>query len=361
MTPTLSEEQIENVFEIYHEQLLEEGMEFLSRPKNEINNLRVNLLFKAKNGKKVAVVVRKETIPTEEVGLARRYARSIKCDRLMIAAPHIKEVIQKFFDDSGIEYLEFDIDKILDLSVQIVNASTDGQATISLNSDKYHAGNEKDASSKTKPDGNLAFKVVYTDSNWNGVCSKLVAQQNFIDRTWCGIQAKNDVNCQSAKYSNPSDLTTENSPCHDCIAQKELFFYAGHFHGEKHNNEPKKCLYAKIDKIAVFTSRKNDESEDERFVFAIGQMNSFQRVNDTRGDYELYHCDKDTAIIFNTSRPKFWKYYSNSNNPDKEAWNSGLYRYLDDEVVSSILTDIIGSNRYPNKVKKRAKFLLEQL
>jgi hypothetical protein len=361
MTPTLSEKQIENVFEIYHEQLLEEGMEFLSRPKNEINDLRVNLLFKDKNGKKVAVVVRKETIPTEDVGLARKYARSIKCDRLIIAAPHVKERIQKSFVDSGIECLEFDISEVLSLSAQIADESTSGQARIALNFKKNYAGTEKDSSFKSNPDGNLAFKVVYTDSNWNGVCSREVAQQNFIDRTWCGIQAKHDVNCQSAKYSNPSDLTIENSPCHDCIAQKELFFYAGHFHGEKHNNEPKKCLYAKIDKIAVFTSRKNDESEDERFVFAIGQMNSFQTVKDTRGDYELYHCDKDTAIIFNTSRPKFWKYYSNSNNPDREAWNSGLYRYLENEVVSNILIDIIGSNRYPNKVKKRAELLMEQV
>lgn len=114
-------------------------------------------------------------------------------------------------------------------------------------------------------------------------------------------------------------------------------------------------------KIAVLTSREIGESEDERFIFAIGQMNNFQKVIDERGDYERYLCDKSTALIFKTTRPKFWKYYSNANNPDREAWNSGLFRYLDDETVAGLLKDIAGSNLYPNKIKKKAKYLLDQL
>lgn len=216
-------------------------------------------------------------------------------------------------------------------------------------------------SAKSKRDGNVAFKVTYTDSNWSGVCSPEVAAYYFQERRWCGIQKDRTINCQSEIYADPQDVSFNNAPCHDCIAQKELFFYAGHYHGDEHENEPIKCLHAKKGKIAVFTSRENGEPEDERFIFSIGQINEFREVQDINGNYECYFCDNETALIFNTNLPKFWKYYSNANNPDREAWNTGLFRYLDDELVAGLLKDISSLNRYPNKEKKKAEYLLGQL
>ena len=158
-------------------------------------------------------------------------------------------------------------------------------------------------SSKPERDGNLAFKVTYTDSNWSGVCSTEVAAYNCQKRTWCKKQKVRTINCQSPKYSDPDQLSINNTPCMDSIAQKELAFYAGHFHGPEHNNEPMKCLYAKEGKIAVFTSRVNAESEDQCFIFTIGRISSIKADSDGVNEFDVYYCDKSTALIFKTNRP----------------------------------------------------------
>lgn len=156
-------------------------------------------------------------------------------------------------------------------------------------------------------------------------------------------------------YANPNKLSIDFAPCHDCIALKELMFYAGHYHGDKHNNEPIRCLDAKVGKFAVFTSREPGEGENERFIFAIGQMDYFEPVIDERGNYEYFHCDKKSALVFSKNNyPKFWKYYRNQNNPNRIAWNTGLFRYLNDNMVLNILEDIIKSPDYSNELKLKA-------
>ena len=361
MILNLSERQIEDVFEIFHEQLLEEGLELISRQHILDNRLRIDLLFKDKNGKNVAVELKKDAISREDVGQAMQYAGLIKNSRVILAAPIIATSIKNAFDHYGIEYLEFDLTEIQKLYEQIKDKTREQNLTIAKEFKLPQNVIKEPLSSKSKKDGNIAFKVTYTDSNWSGVCSPNVASYNFRHRTWCGIQADFAINCQDIEYSNSNELTTDFIPCHDCIAQKELVFYAGHYHGEKHDNEPIQCLDAKVGKFAIFTSREIGEPENERFIFAIGQMNYFEPVNDGNNDYELFHCDKSTALVFNTNRPKYWKYYSNANNPDRIAWNTGLFRYLDDDLVGNLLRDIIETNRYPNKVKEKAKFLLNQI
>lgn len=362
MISNLSERQIEDVFEIFHEQLLEKGLELISRQHILDNRLRVDLLFIDKNGKNVVVELKKDTISREDVGQAMQYAGLIKNSRVILAAPIIATSIKNAFDHYGIEYLEFDLSEIQNLYEQIRDKTREQNITIAKEIKLPQNVIKEPLSSKSKKDGNIAFKVTYTDSDWKGVCSPNVAAYNFRHRTWCGIQADFDINCQSIEFSNPDDLSTDFFPCHDCIAQKELTFYPGHFHGEKHNNEPMRCLDAKVGKIAVFTSRESGEPENERFIFAIGQMSYFEEVYDpNNNNYERFHCDKNTALIFQNNRPKYWKYYSNANNPDRIAWNMGLFRYLDDDVIFNLLTDIIDTNRYPNKVKRKAQYLLDQI
>ena len=37
----------------------------------------------------------------------------------------------------------------------------------------------------------------------------------------------------------------------------------------------------------------------------------------------------------------FWKYYVNEKSPDKMTWNTGKYRYFDNEWMAQILLDIV--------------------
>tara|TARA_B100000949_G_scaffold174878_1_gene155624 strand:+ start:3454 stop:4539 length:1086 start_codon:yes stop_codon:yes gene_type:complete len=361
MKANLSEKEIEDVFEVFHEQLIETGLELISRQHILENRLRIDLLFKDKKGKNVAIELKRNAITREDVGQAIQYAGLIKNSRVILAAPIIATSIKNAFEHYGIEYLEFDLKEVIKLNDQIKINSRDQNLTLAK---KIHLPQniiKEPLSKNKKKDGNIAFKITYTDSNWSGVCSPNVAAYNFIERQWCGIQSSFEINCQHESFSNPSVLNKTNFPCYDCIAQKELMFYPGHFHGENNDNEPIPCLQAKVGKIAVFTSREPGEPENERFIFAIGLMNYFEPITNGEAHYENFHCDKKSAIIFRNTRPKYWKYYSNANNPERVAWNTGLFRYLDDNTVRSLLMDIIETNRYPGKYKKKAEYLLSHL
>lgn len=210
-------------------------------------------------------------------------------------------------------------------------------------------------------DGNVAFKVTYTDSNWSGVCSPELAAKNFIGKEWCRVQSGIEFNCQHSVFSDPDVLNKEFAPCYDCIAQKELVFYAGHFHSERKDNEPKTALDIQLGKIALFTSKERGADESQRFIFAIGQISEVETVQELNGDYPRYFCDKNTAIIFKKNRPLFWKYYTNKNAPTRAAWNSMLFRYLDDDLVREVLLDIAKTKRYPGKYRGKAENLLNHL
>lgn len=210
-------------------------------------------------------------------------------------------------------------------------------------------------------DGNVAFKVTYTDSNWGGVCTPDLAEKNFIGKEWCKVQSDYEINCQHPIYSEPAKLNKEFAPCYDCIAQKELVFYAGHFHSRSKDNEPKSALDIELGKMALFTSKERGEEESERFIFAIGQISEIEIVQDPNGDYPRYFCDLDSAIIFKRNRPLFWKYYTNKKAPTRAAWNSMLFRYLEDDLVREVLLDIARTKRYPGKYRSKAENLLNYL
>jgi hypothetical protein len=207
-------------------------------------------------------------------------------------------------------------------------------------------------------DGNVAFKVTYTDSNWSGVCSIDLALKNCLTKDWCKLQAEYEINCQHSQYSNPDDLNKNFSPCYDSIAQKELIFYPGHFHSEEKDGIPKNALDIKKDKIAIFTSKEGGAKEDDRFIFAIGRIDEIELVEDEAVGYYQYICEKDSAIIFRNKRPKFWNYYTNKKAPSRAAWNSLLFRYLEDSIVEEVLKDIALTNRFPAQYRKKAEVLL---
>ena len=210
-------------------------------------------------------------------------------------------------------------------------------------------------------DGNVAFKVTYTDSNWSGVCSPELAAINFKKQTYCREQSFNQCNCQHPKFSDPNKFDLNGFPCFDSVAQLGLLFYAGHYHSGEKNNIPKTANYIKKNKIAVFTSIEPFADESQRFIFAIGRINEIEILDDSNGSFPVYLCDQESAIIFQNNRPLFWKYYTNENDPTEANWRSLLFRYLEDDLVEEILDDIAYTNRYPGKYRKKAKGLLEQL
>ena len=353
----LTEKQIEDVFEIFHEQLLEPGLALVDRQHVFDNRLRADLLFKDKNGITVLVELKRKEVTRDSIGQLFDYHGMFDSPmiRVILAAPFIPEAIRKSFEHFGIEYVQFsmtEIEKLYNSIKEKVKKEVIKENIILPKTIITRPLSEKII------DGNIAFKVTYNDSDWSGICSPDVAKFNFENRTWCGIQGSNKDNCQS-KYWKNTKPNHENAPCQDSAALLNFCFSPGFFHGPKHDNEPKRCIGAKMGKIAVFTSREPSSLEEERFIMAIGQINKIMTLEDD--GYEEIYCDKKTGLFFlGANKPKFWKHYRNTNT-DRVAWNTGLFRYLDDTTVRNILDDIIHANSLTQKEKLNADFLLNQL
>ena len=49
----------------------------------------------------------------------------------------------------------------------------------------------------------------------------------------------------------------------------------------------------------------------------------------------------EKAISFQEGNyPLFWNYYRNLNAPNRKAWNTGLFRYMNDRLIYDLLHDI---------------------
>ena len=152
------------------------------------------------------------------------------------------------------------------------------------------------------------------------------------------------------------DVDEDNWPCYDSIALKTLRFSPGVTHGEKVSDTPKRCINVKIGKLALFTSRKPREPENERFIFAVGKIEEL--LTDKDG-FEMICCNKETALIFSSPNyPKFWDYYRNPNKPESKFWRTGLFRYIKDETANHLLQDVINDERFSDQ-KQAAKKLIE--
>lgn len=352
----LTEKQIEDVFELFFEQLIEPELKLIERQKTVKQfGVRFDLLFKDKHDKYLILELKRNAISRDDIGQTIQYAGIVKDSRVVLAAPIIPSSVKKAFEHYGIEYLEFDLKKIEELYNQIGEKELTASTTKSL---KLPTNIIKEPLSKRKiVDGNVAFKVTYNDKDWKGICSQNVANFNFANRTWCKIQSEKNENCQSEYWKEKAEKYGE-YPCMDAaaLANNDPFFSGGYYHGNKKKDEPIRYLNIKKGKIAIFTSREPGEPESERFIFFIGKIT---HINEHFDGYEEYHCNQETGIYFNKNNyPKYWDFYKNPNKPEKAGWNTGLIRYWSDKQVINILEWIIDEKRYSNKLKEKAKHLL---
>ncbi|MHA6281110.1 endonuclease NucS domain-containing protein [Salinimicrobium sp. CAU 1759] len=335
MDTELSERQIEDVFEAHHPKLLEPELKLISRQFIFENGKRADMIFTDKNGRKLIVELKRNPVVRKDVGQLMEYFGIMNQEkpRIALVAPSIPKAIKKAFEHFGIEYIEFKLPKIQELYSSMAfnsessNSNFDPSRIISRNLDK-----------KKLIDGNVAFKVTYVDNDWSHVCSSTNADYNFDHRTWCKIQKDYRRNCQS-NYWKRNPPSEKEAPCYDCIAKKTLRFYPGHNHGPKTNNEPRRMLEAKQGKIMLLTSRKPSQPESERFIFGITEIQGFEVEGNP--PYEVAKGDPGKSLLFDENKaPLFWSYYSNPNAPKRKAWNTGLLRYVKDEHIYALLSDL---------------------
>ncbi len=346
---SLTEKQIGDVFAACYQQLIPLHLKLVEREHN-LGGCKVDFLFQDYDQRPVAVELKAGAATGKDLFQVLQYKSLLKNSRGILAAPIISAGVEALCDHYGIETLKFDLGKISELYKQIENGPKPGQQGKEI---KVPDDVVVQRPANPKKDGNVAFKVTYVDSEWNGVCSNNQYEINRKNRVWCGIQNDYDVDCQSEQWKNPDELTADSFPCYDSIALKTLSFSPGMYHHGPRKDEPIVCLQAKVGKLAFFTSVEPGQTGDQRFTFAIAKIADIRPATEPLGIERIF-CDPETALILEKGNyPNFRKYYP-------KAWYIGLFRYLDDKTAHNILADIISpDNAYTPKQRNAATQLIK--
>ena len=184
-----------------------------------------------------------------------------------------------------------------------------------------------------KKDGNVAIKCNWNDRNYKAPCSEEAYKFNISEgRIWCSSPL-----CKCREYSEEVNL--ENHPCYESIALKEMYFGAGWDHtGER--QQPRRMHSVKRDRTAILTTRPPGTEEVDRLIVGCLFIN---RVNDDPGEETKIYGDveKSIEIPFQAMKIRFWDYYKNPGAEDVILWASGLFRYVSNGTVLSILKAIV--------------------
>jgi hypothetical protein len=155
-------------------------------------------------------------------------------------------------------------------------------------------------------------------------------------------------------------LSADLYPCYDSVALATLSFSPGWNHG---NNTPHVCKEAKVGKVALLTSRAPGEPEAERFIFAILLIACLRVVgaDQSGAGTEFYEGDKSASIVLErSSYVRFWDHYRNPRASSVTAWNTGLFRYVDDATVREILAAVGKKLSLSRDQRRKAEALLER-
>lgn len=190
-------------------------------------------------------------------------------------------------------------------------------------------------------DGNIAFKCNWNDKGYKAPCSEEAYRYNIAEgRAWCSSPS-----CECRKYSN--DVSLENHPCYESIALKKMYFGAGWDHtGER--EQPRHIHNVKINRMAILTTRPPGTEEKDRLL--VGCLFIDEVRDDPGEETKIYgNKEKSIEIPFDEIKIKFWDYYKNPEAEDIILWASGLFRYVSNKTVLSVLKAI--GEKYTNARK----------
>jgi hypothetical protein len=360
---TLTERQIEDVFEQFHEDLVEPGLRPLGRQQTlPGTRLKVDLLFEDRARCQVVLELKRHSVTREDVGQLIEYAGLIPNSQVILAAPHIASSLKTAFEHYGIKYIEFSMTEIAKLHRRLGPARAARPRPVKHEiMALVRSAVPEPLSAHTLKDGNIAFKVTWNDRGWASVCSPDAFQFNVFEKKtfWCREQSEWPNSCQSSVYRGKV-LSADLYPCYDAVALATLRFSPGWNH---RTDAPHVCKEAKVGKVALLTSCEPGESEAERFIFAI-LLIAHVRVADadhSAPGTEFYEGDQSASIVLErSSYVRFWDHYRNPRAPSVTAWKAGLFRYVDDATVREILAAVGKKLSLSRDQRRKAEALLER-
>lgn len=233
--------------------------------------------------------------------------------------------------------------------------------TITMDYDSSIIGSQKD--------GNIAIKCNYCDGGkdanhigFSGVCSDRIIRYNIEDehRVWC-----NNDRCPCFQYHNrkisrsrleeimstPSEFV-----CYESTMLSDWKTQAG-LYEDGRTKSFGSTLHTGA--VCIFTTRLPDMDERDRFVFGMFIIDELFHGNSNKSGYVKCNTNYHIELTPEESRKlKFWNYYRNKNTPERELWGTGLYRFISNNSIIAILSELINM-RSNDKKDEAIRFLAE--
>lgn len=198
---------------------------------------------------------------------------------------------------------------------------------------------------------NLAFKCTYCDGGKNnsqigfhGACSPELIHYNIKKSSrnrchhsapYCPAFIKGEITYDEVKEA----WTQERLPC-ESILLKEWRMQTGLASIYDKEKRPSQLRCSVAGKLAILTTRRPDQTEIERQIFAVFLIDE---TMDQYDDYSYIHADSLYRLSLSAHEAQqmpYWKYHCNENQTNKASWGTGIYRYLSDDESLRILWDI---------------------
>lgn len=211
---------------------------------------------------------------------------------------------------------------------------------------------------RSYPKENIAFKCNYCDGGKeeNGIgyiraCSDEMINRNIeiAHHRWC---CNEEAPCRQYYDGDISRKELDNFSedegfvCYESQMLKNWTAFAGFILTEENKQKPMKLNKVQINSLAILTTRKINDKEADRFVFAVFLVDEAYEGDNrdegyvtTSSKYKLSLTEEESRNIL------FWNYYCNEKAPEKPMWRQGLHRYISDIQAASILRDIFEVKR----------------
>ena len=144
--------------------------------------------------------------------------------------------------------------------------------------------------------------------------------------------------------------------------QKSIFTdwqaFTGEVQSGKNKGQPNRATRLSRNSAGLLTVRTSDQQETERKILGLFMVD--ETFSDKLIDDGMVPSDTSFRIELTDEEADqmlFWNYYINKSYPDRTTWNSGKYRYFDNEWTAQILKDIIAMRTDEVQIKEAQDFL----
>lgn len=141
-------------------------------------------------------------------------------------------------------------------------------------------------------------------------------------------------------------------------AFEEWQVFSGEIKSGKNQGQPNKPVRLHQNSACLLTERDSNEEEKERRILGaymvkedfIGKLCE-DGIVPAHTEFRIQLTEEESEQLL------FWNYYVNEKYPERMTWNTGQYRYFNNEWMAQILVDIIALKKDPAEKELAQRFL----